>query len=174
MKLGTETYSKCLVCSRKIGNDDKSLARHWRRFHLEKKVASSVTDNINSVESENIQKGTNYSLVNEIRNSSKTTLYQRTKNSNEEIHIPKNWDEFNVKTWKDGDKYKCNICGSSINSKSNMLKKHWKRYHSEAPEDQVIIVKEGENPDDVIASLMEIKFVKKRRSKSNLHNLWVK
>ena len=160
MKFGTETYSKCLVCSKKIGNDNKNLARHWRRFHLEKKVASSGTDSIYSVESQNIQKGTNDNLGNEIKNSSKTTLYQRTKNSGAENHIPKYWDEFNGKSWKDGDKYKCNICGSSINSKSNTLEKHWKRYHSEAPEDQVIIVNEGENPDDVIASLMEIKFAR--------------
>ena len=65
------------------------------------------------------------------------TLYQRTKNSNEANSIPKYWDAFNGTSWKEGDKYKFNICGSSINSESKMLgNKYWRKYHSEAPEDQ--------------------------------------
>ena len=57
---------------------------------------------------------------------------------------------------REGSKYsKCYICGSEVKFEQNMLERHWKRYHSEAPEDQVIAVEEGENPYDVIELLIE-------------------
>ena len=164
MKFGTETYNKCLVCSKKIGNDNKILARHWRRYHLENHVKSSVTVNVNSVErnnghakNQNIQQG----IIDDcVKNPSKKPLYEISEHSNITSDIPIYWDETNGKSQKDGDKYKCKICGSLVKRERKMLEKHWRKYHSEAVEDQVIIVKEGENPDTVIASLMEITFVK--------------
>ena len=140
MKLGTETYSKCLVCSRNIGNDKTNFARHWRRYHLENNVNSTVKKSGNL--------------------SRKTLYFQRTFSPRNELNdIPKFWDEYIGKSQKEGDRYKCKICGSVMSTDSKLLKKHWRKFHSDAPEDQVIIVKEGENPDDVIASLMEDKLI---------------
>ena len=35
-----------------------------------------------------------------------------------------------------------------------LVENHWRKYHSDHPKDQVIVVKEWENPDDVVASLI--------------------
>ena len=61
---------------------------------------------------------------------------------------------------REGSKYsRCYICGSQVKFEQNMLERHWKRYHSEAPEDQVIAVEEGGNPYDVIELLIESKSI---------------
>ena len=69
--------------------------------------------------------------------------------------VPMFWDG-SLKDGKNGRKYsRCYICGSRVNFEQNMLERHWKRYHSEASEDRVITVEEGENPHDVIELLIE-------------------
>ena len=46
------------------------------------------------------------------------------------------------------------------------MEHHWRRYHSEAPEDQVIMVADGENPDDIIDSLIELKPLRPGKGKT--------
>ena len=68
-----------------------------------------------------------------------------------------------LKDGENGSKYtNYVICGSQVSFEQNRLERHWKKYHSEAPEDRVISVEEGENPYDVLVLLMESRSIEKR------------
>ena len=133
-QLKTETYNKCLVCDKLLANDNTKLSRHWIKYHSENQT------NLSDSESHEIVKG---------RRNIQAASYRNFKLDSEKS-IPKFWEVTRHK-----DKYKCIICGTYLTTTT--IRFHWQRYHSEAPEDQVIMVGEGDNPNYIIDSLIKLK-----------------